>query len=117
MTAAVGMLPEKKLGVVVLTNMDHTPLADGLMRYIFNRHLGAPVRDYAGEANARALAHGPLEYWNANNFRSLGTASIPAVTMYDKFEVGPDDKVTGVHSGLAPDVALLGRKAASGGRR
>jgi len=166
MTTAVGMLPEKKFGVVVLTNMDHTPLADALQRYLFDRHLGAPVRDYAGEASARAIAqrrpdttaarvgvtpplplsayvgtfadslygeatvslqngrleftrgsaHGPLEYWNANNFRWLSTAAIPAVSAYIKFEVSPDDKVTGVYYGLAPDISLLGRKAASSAR-
>jgi CubicO group peptidase (beta-lactamase class C family) len=166
MTAAVGMLPEKKLGVVVLTNMDHTPLADALMKYIFDRHLGAPVRDYAGEASARAIAqrrpdtaathkpvaaplpltayvgtyvdslygettvslengrlefkrgliHGPLEYWNANNFRWNSNGSIPATSQYIKFEVTPDDKVTGVYFGLAPDISLLSRKAAAGAR-
>ncbi|MEO8336848.1 MAG: serine hydrolase, partial [bacterium] len=168
MTTAMGMLPERKLGVVVLANMDHTPLADALMRYIFDRHLGAPVRDYAGEASARAaaqrrpdstpahtsgppplplaayvgtftdslygeatvslqngrleftrgLAHGPLEYWNANNFRWLSNAAIPAVSAYIKFDVGPDDKVTGVYYGLPPDISLLTRRAPSsrGGR-
>ncbi|MEO5817025.1 MAG: serine hydrolase [Gemmatimonadaceae bacterium] len=166
MTAAVGMLPEKKLGVVVLTNMDHTPLADAVMHYIFDRHLGAPVRDYAREAVARAsaqrrpdttaahtpvsaplplaayvgtyadslygeatvsiengrlvfrrgLSSGTLEYWNASNFRWDSNASIPAVAQYIKFEVTPDDKVTGLYFGLAPDVTLLGRKAASGAK-
>jgi CubicO group peptidase (beta-lactamase class C family) len=162
MTAAVGMLPEKKLGVVVLGNMDHTPLPDMLMRYVFDRHLGAPVRDYVAEAGARLAAmprrpdtaaarvatapplpltayvgtfadslygeatvslqnghleftrgsaHGPLEYWNANNFRWNSTAAIPATSLYIKFDVTPDDKVTGVYYGLAPDIALLGRKA------
>lgn len=164
MTTAMGMLPEKKLGVVVLTNMDHTPLADALMKYVFDRHLGAPVRDYAGEATARAaaqrrpdtaaahksgppplplaayvgtftdslygeatvslqngrleftrgLAHGPLEYWNANNFRWLSNASIPAVTSYIKFDVGSDDRVTGLFFGLPPDISLFTRKPASG---
>ncbi|MDB4916675.1 MAG: beta-lactamase [Gemmatimonadetes bacterium] len=168
MTTAVGMLPEKKIGVVVLSSMDHTPLPDLLMRYIFDRHLGAPVKDYVAEASARALAqrrpadttthvavapplplsayvgtyadslygeatvalqngrleftrglqHGPLEYWNASNFRWWSNASVPATTMYVKFEVAPDNTVTGVYFGLAPDVSLLARKAAAaGGRR
>src|SRR4029077_636977 len=56
MTAAVGMLPGKKLGVVVLGNMDHTQLPDMLMRYVFDRHLGAPVRDYGAETTARLAA-------------------------------------------------------------
>ena len=167
MTTAVGMLPEKKIGVVVLSSMDHTQLADLLMRYIFDRHLGAPVRDYIAEASARAsarrrppdttaahvpvspplpltayvgtfadslygeatvsiedghleftrgLQHGRLEYWNASNFRWWSNGSISAASMYIKFEVTPDNKVTGVYFGLAPDISLLGRKGAAGGR-
>ena len=168
MTTAVGMLPERKLGVVVHSNMDHTQLSDLLMHYIFDRHLGAPVRDYIAEAIARAnarrppadttaahlavsaplplaayvgtfadslygeatvsiqngglaftrgLQHGPLEYWNANNFRWWSNGSVPAVSMYIKFEVTPDNKVTGVYFGLAPDISLLGRKGATAGGR
>ena len=172
MTTAVGMLPEKKFGVVVLSNMDHTQLSDLLMHYVFDRHLGAPVRDYIAEALVKAkaqrrpidtttapphvkaalplplsayvgtfadslygeatvsikdghlelshgLQHGPLEYWNASNFRwsnngSLAGSSDPVA--FIKFEVSSDNRVTGVYYGLAPDVALLGRKVAGGGR-
>jgi CubicO group peptidase (beta-lactamase class C family) len=56
MTTAMGMLPEKKLGVVVLSNLDHSQLPGLLMNYIFDRQLGAPVRDYIGESLARAAA-------------------------------------------------------------
>jgi CubicO group peptidase (beta-lactamase class C family) len=166
MTAAVGMLPEKKFGVVVLSNMDHTQLAAGVMNYIFDRHLAAPVRDYIGEGAARVLAqarpvdtsavhvatapplplsayvgtfadsmygeatvsikdghlefargraHGPLEYWNANNFRWTSNSSIRGLTSYIKFEVTPDDKVTGVYYGYGSEVNLLGRKPSAGG--
>ena len=172
MTTAVGMLPEKKFGVVVLSNMDHTQLSDLLMRYVFDRHLSAPVRDYIAEAVVRAsaqrrpsdtttapphvkavlplplsayvgtfadslygeatvsvqdghlefvhgLQHGPLAYWNANNFRwssngSLVGSNDPLAII--KFEVSADNRVTGVYYGLAPDVTLLGRKVAGGGR-
>jgi CubicO group peptidase (beta-lactamase class C family) len=54
MTTAMGFMPDKKIGVVVLSNMDHTQLSDLLMYYIFDRDLGAPVRDYIGEALTRA---------------------------------------------------------------
>ena len=160
MTTAVGMLPEKKIGVVVLSNMDHTQLPAMLMRYVFDRHLDAPMRDHVAEAAARAvaqrrpdtaaahlpavpplplasyvgtfvdslygeatvslqngrlelthgLAHGALEYWNASNFRWWSNGSIPAATMYIKFDVSPGGTVTGMYYGLAPDVTLLGRK-------
>lgn len=168
MTAAVGMLPEKKLGVVVLSSMDHTQLSQGVMTYIFDRHLGAPVRDYIEEGAARARAqrppadtaaahvavaaplplsayvgiyadsmygevtvsikdghlefargraHGPLEYWNANNFRWTSNSSIRGLTGYIKFDVTPDNKVTGVYYGYGSEVNLLGRKPVTGGGR
>ncbi len=171
MTTAVGMLPEKRFGVVVLSNMDHSLLPDNLMHYLFDRHLGAPVRDYIAEAQAKAstqrrpvdsttpphvtvaaplplssyvgtfadslygeatvsikdghlefvrgMAHGALEYWNANNFRWSSNAAIGGATgptAFIRFEVSPDNRVTGVYFGLAPDVTLLGRKNAGGGR-
>ena len=53
-TAAVGMLPEQKFGVVVLANMQSAALPGLLMRYIFDRQLGAPMRDLSAEALARA---------------------------------------------------------------
>lgn len=55
MTAAVGMLPEKKFGVVVLSNMQGAQLPELLEQYIFDRALGAPIRDWSGEAHAHYL--------------------------------------------------------------
>lgn len=161
MTTAMGMLPEKKIGVVVLSNMDHTQLSQLLMYYIFDRDLGAPVHDYIGEGLKRANSrprppetksaqasgpaplpleayvgtytdslygevtvslqdghldfrrgndHGPLEYWNTNNFRWSSNSSIPALMPYVRFDVLPDGTVNGVYYGLAPNVRLLERK-------
>ena len=53
MTAAVGMLPEKKFGVVVLSNMHSAVLPEFLRRYIFDRQLGVPVRDLSAETYAQ----------------------------------------------------------------
>ncbi len=179
MTTAVGMLPEKKFGIVVLSNMDHSGLPDALMRYAFDRHLGAPVKDYVAEGLARVavaaaaaarrapadtapphvaapmplpmasfvgtyadslygeatvaikdgklemtrgVQHGTLEYWNAGNFKWNSNASIGGPngpTTFIRFEIGPDNRVSGLWYGLAPDVYLLGKKrpaAARGGR-
>ncbi|MEP6620246.1 MAG: serine hydrolase [bacterium] len=166
MTAAVGMLPERRFGVVVLSNMDHTQLPAMLMRYLFDRHLGAPMRDHVAEASARVMAQrrpdttaahvpsapalalsayvgtyadslyggatvtlrdghleyahglerGPLENWNANTFRWRSNGSIPAATQYVKFDVSPDNVVTGVYFGLAPDVGFLVRVTPRAGR-
>ncbi len=53
MTAAVGMLPERKFGVVVLSNMAGSPAPGILMNYIFERELGLPPNDISAEAYAR----------------------------------------------------------------
>ena len=50
MTAAVGMLPEHKFGVVVLSNMAGSPLPGILERYIFERQLKLPPHDVSAEA-------------------------------------------------------------------
>lgn len=55
MTAAVGMMPERKFGVVVLSNMQSAQLPDIIMRYIFDREIGAPMRDLSAEAYQRML--------------------------------------------------------------
>jgi CubicO group peptidase (beta-lactamase class C family) len=55
MTAAVGLLPEKKIGVVVLSNMQGAQLPELLEQYVFDRALGAPTRDWSAEAYARYL--------------------------------------------------------------
>jgi CubicO group peptidase (beta-lactamase class C family) len=167
MTAAVGMLPEKKVGVVVLSNMQGAALPMLLEEYVFDRELGAPMKDWSGEAYERArnqrrradslqtaqlaghvataqpsvplsafagtyadslygemtvslkeghleLArgdlHAPLEYWNANNFKWLLPLSAPTGPPFIKFEITPENTVTGLYFGLGTDVNLLGRK-------
>jgi len=55
MTTAMGLLPERKFGVVVLSNMHGSPLPGILMRYLFDRQLGAPMRDLSAEALARSV--------------------------------------------------------------
>jgi CubicO group peptidase (beta-lactamase class C family) len=168
MTTAMGMLPNKKIGVVILSNMDHTQLPALLMRYIFDRQLGVtPVRDYVSEMVSRQRARGnqatgsapvhtsappplplsayvgtyadslygeltvaikdgklqltrgsqfgPLEYWNANNFRWWSNADL-GLTPYIKFDISPDNRVTGVYFGSGAETSLLGRKNADAGR-
>ena len=56
MTTAMGVLPDQKFGVVVLSNQHGSGLPDLLMRYLFDRELGAPMRDLSGEAIARQAA-------------------------------------------------------------
>jgi CubicO group peptidase (beta-lactamase class C family) len=172
MTTAVGVMPDKHLGVVVLSNMQSAQLPELLRQYIFDRAVGAPMRDLSGEAFARyavqrkradsvekaqAIEHSanatpplpltayegtyadslygdatvsikdghlelvrgewraPLEYWNATNFR--WNASSVTGPMFIKFEVGPDNSVTGLYFGIQGDVTLLNRKGAGRGGR
>jgi CubicO group peptidase (beta-lactamase class C family) len=174
MTAAVGMLPEKRLGVAVLSNMQGAALPGIIMDYVMDRELGLPMKDLSNDAYTRALTqrrradsvekmnaaqhpadakpplpltaytgvfadslygdanvvvkdghlelergewHGPLQYWNANNFRWTILPGAPTGPMFIKFEVSPDNVVTGLWFGLAGDVSLLNRKGGAGGGR
>ena len=56
MTTAVGMLPNKKFGVVVLSSMGQASLPGLLQRYIFDLELGVPKRDLSHEMRARWVA-------------------------------------------------------------
>ena len=49
MRAQVAMIPEEKLGLVILTNMGGTTLPVALMFRIFDAYLGAPPRDWSAE--------------------------------------------------------------------
>jgi CubicO group peptidase (beta-lactamase class C family) len=52
-TALVGMLPEERFGVVILTNLNGTGLPTPLLRRIMDMQLGATERDWVAEALAR----------------------------------------------------------------
>ena len=173
MTAAVGMLPEKKVGVVVLSNMQGAQLPALLEQYVFDRELGAPMRDWSAEAYQRSLQqrrradslqtvqlaghaadaqptvplaafvgtyadslygeltvtikdghldlargdiHGALVYWNANNFRWMLPVTAPTGPQFIKFEISPENTVSGLYFGLGSDVTLLGKKGGNRGR-
>src|SRR4029079_13471331 len=47
MTTAMGMLPTEKIGVVVLSNLDHTGVPEAVVRYVLERHLKVPVETVA----------------------------------------------------------------------
>ena len=49
MTAQVGMLPEERLGFIMLTNIDSTRLPTALMYRVFDIWTGAPERDWSGD--------------------------------------------------------------------
>lgn len=49
MRSAVAMIPEEKLGVVILSNMNQTGLNLALAQRIFDSYLGGKERDYSGD--------------------------------------------------------------------
>ena len=58
----------------------------------------------------------PLQYWNATNFRWSVPGS-PTGPLFIKFEVAPDNTVTGLYFGFGGDITLLSRKSAGRGGR
>jgi hypothetical protein len=55
-TALVGMLPEEKFGVVILTNMNGTGMPRALLNKLFDLHLKAPARDWSADMRRRTEA-------------------------------------------------------------
>jgi CubicO group peptidase (beta-lactamase class C family) len=47
MAAMIGMLPEERLGVVVLTNLEGNALRESIMYKVYDMFLGAPPRDWS----------------------------------------------------------------------
>jgi CubicO group peptidase (beta-lactamase class C family) len=59
-SAIVGLIPDRRLGVAILTNLDHSELRHALMYTVFDRYLGPsnPSHDWSTEMRAmyKALA-------------------------------------------------------------
>ena len=53
MTAMVAMLPNEKIGFVLLENMNGSGMRNHIMHYIFDRFLDAEEKDWSGEALTR----------------------------------------------------------------
>jgi CubicO group peptidase (beta-lactamase class C family) len=50
--AIIGLMPNEKLGVYVLENLDHAELRHGLMYSVFDLYNGGPKRDWSAEVRA-----------------------------------------------------------------
>jgi CubicO group peptidase (beta-lactamase class C family) len=53
MSALVAMLPEEKMGAVILTNMNGTPLPSVIVHRIFDDQLGLPPTDFSADLLAK----------------------------------------------------------------
>ena len=49
MSALVAMIPEEKLGLVILTNLNGTPLTSAIASRVYDLYLGVPPRDYSAD--------------------------------------------------------------------
>ena len=61
MAAMVGLLPEERAGIVVLTNLEGNALRESLMYKAFDMILGAPPKDWSAENLAEARVNEAAE--------------------------------------------------------
>jgi hypothetical protein len=52
LVAIVGLIPARRLGIVVLASRDHAELRHALMYHAFDTYLGAPQRDWSSDMRA-----------------------------------------------------------------
>jgi CubicO group peptidase (beta-lactamase class C family) len=57
MTAIIGLLPDRRMGVYILANLDHAEVRHSLMYKAFDLYAGNPPRDWSTELNT--LFHPP----------------------------------------------------------
>lgn len=85
MTALVAMMPDEQVGVVVLTNMNGSPLPQLLTFTIFDRYLGGPAKDRIAElkqARTRAATRAREQAAEAESKRVKGTTPTLALEKY-----------------------------------
>jgi hypothetical protein len=84
-SAEVNFLPDDSLGVVVLTNLNGTPVRDFLPRYVYDRLLGLSTIDWNGrnkERRTRALARADSMESAEKAKRKPGTSPSHPVTEF-----------------------------------
>src|SRR5581483_879794 len=69
MVAMVGMIPEEKLGVVILSNLDPGDLPSALMYRAFDAYLGLPEQEGRLLFYYNEVYSGELEHWHYDTFR------------------------------------------------
>lgn len=55
-SALVGMVPEDRFGVVILTSQNGSGLPQAILHRVFDHQLGAPMKDWAGDGFKRLEA-------------------------------------------------------------
>ncbi|HET9984388.1 MAG TPA: serine hydrolase [Longimicrobiales bacterium] len=85
MTALVALVPEQKLGLVVLTNMNGTSLPTTLMYRVVDAYLGRPAKDWSQEFHAtvqKMQAQGEAQRKKMEAERATGTTPSLALEKY-----------------------------------
>jgi CubicO group peptidase (beta-lactamase class C family) len=85
MSALVAMIPEEKLGLVILTNMNGTPLPGAIANRVYDLYLGAQPRDYSAEmlkSYTALLEQGKQAQKKIEESRVKGTSPSLALDQY-----------------------------------
>jgi CubicO group peptidase (beta-lactamase class C family) len=102
-SAIVGLIPDRRLGVAVFTNLDHSELRHALMYAAFDRYLGAAARprDWSAEMRAmyRALADTAATRARARDAQRV-TGTRPSL---------PADRYVGTYTDSLFGTATVGR--------
>lgn len=114
MSAIVGLLPEERVGVVVLANLDHAEVRHALMYRVFDAYLGGAPTDwsraflevYGGAAGQERAARAALDAGRSPNTRpSLpldGYAGSYADSLYGRLSIRREGR--GLVATLGPTV-------------
>lgn len=100
MSALVAMIPEEKLGLVILTNMNGTPLPGAIASRVYDLYLGVQPKDYSAELfkiYSAFLEQGKQAQKKIDESRVKGTSPTLALDKYAgpyKDEMYGDAKVT-----------------------
>jgi hypothetical protein len=86
MCAIIGLMPNERLGVYVLENLDHAELRHGLMYSVFDQYNGGRSRDWSADlktlfAKRAAAARAAAASANATATSSPRTASPPSLPL------------------------------------
>jgi CubicO group peptidase (beta-lactamase class C family) len=85
MSAIIGLLPEKRMGVYVLLNTDHVELRHALMYQAFDLYIGGPARDWSSELRVAFNRPGPGPGGRGGNAAAASSAPVPPSLPLDRY--------------------------------
>src|SRR6185503_12186091 len=79
MSAIIGLMPDRRMGVYVLANLDHAELRHALMYKAFDLYAGNPPRDWS--ADLRAFLYPPGRQAAAANEGASASRGAPSLAL------------------------------------